>query len=88
MSVLSAINSQTIIRSRVHLPGDEEADDLEQEHPLEIETEVEGQPYSSRRGGGHERSEASSSLSIPPDAFQIILEKIDGLREVQTKHSN
>ena len=31
-------------------------------------------------------SRASTSLKVPPDAFQIILERIDGLREVQNEH--
>ena len=88
MSVPSTINSQTILRSRVRLPGDEEADDPEQEHLTDTEIEVERQPSSSRRGGGHGRSGASSSSSVPPNAFQIILERIDGLRDVQTEHSN
>ena len=87
MSVPSTINFQTIIRSRVRLPGDEEVNDRKQEHAADTETKVEGQPPSSRRDGGHERSRASSSSSIPPDAFQIILERIDGLRDVQTEHS-
>ena len=87
-SVPSAINSQTIIRSRVRLLGDEEADDPEQEHLADTEIEAERQPSTSRRGGGHGRSGASSSSSVPPDAFQFILERIDGLRDVQTEHSN
>ena len=69
MSVPSAINSQTIIRSRFRLSGDEEANDPEQEHSVDIETEVERQPSSSRRGGGHGRSGVSLSSSVPPDAF-------------------
>jgi len=68
--------------------GDEEADDLEQEHPTNTETEVKRQPSSLRRGGGHERSGASSPSLVPPDAFHIILERIDGLRDVQTEHFN
>ena len=88
MSVPPSINSQTILRSRVHLPGDEEAGEPEQAPPTDIETEAEGQPSSSRRDGGRGRSKASSSSSMPPNAFQIILERIDGLRDVQTKHSN
>ena len=88
MNVPSTINSQTIIRSKDRLPGDEEVDDPEQEHPADIETEAEGQPPSSRRGGGHGKSGVSSFSSVPPDAFQIILERIDGLRDVQTEHSN
>ena len=44
---------------------------------MEIETEVEEQPLSSRGRG--KRSRASSSFALPLDAFQIILERIDGL---------
>ena len=52
MTVPPAINAQTIIRSRVRLSGDKEADDPKLEHPVDIKTEVEGQPPSSRKGGG------------------------------------
>ena len=55
---------------------------------MDTETEAEGQQPPLRRGGGQGRSGASSSSSVPPDAFQIILERIDGLSNVQTKHSN
>ena len=88
MSVPPSIKSQTILRSRVHLLGDDEVDELEQTPPADIETEAEGQPSSSRRGGSRGRSRASSSSSVPPNAFQIILEMINGLRYVQTEHSN
>ena len=88
MSVPPSINSQTILRSRVHLPGDEEAYEPEQAPSTDTETEAEGQPSSSRRGDGRGRSRASLSSSAPPDTFQIILERIDGLRDVQTEHSN
>ena len=53
---------------------------------MEIETEVEGQPSSSRGRG--KRSRASSSSAVPLDALQIILERIDGLRDVQNEQSN
>ena len=69
MSVPSTINSQTIIRSRIRLPSYKEADDPKQEHPAYIKIEAKGLPPSSRRGGGHGRSGASSFSSIPPDAF-------------------
>ena len=88
MSVPSAFNSQTIIRSRARLPSDEEVNDPKQEHPTDIKNEAERQPSSLRRGGGHRRSGASSSSLVSPDAFCIILDRIDGLRDVQTKHSN
>ena len=69
MSVPSTINSQTIIKSRIRLPSYEEVDDPKQEHPADIEIEVKGQPPSSRRGGGHRWSGASSFSSLPLDAF-------------------
>ena len=50
---------------------------------METETKAAGQPSSSRGCG--KRSRASSSLDVPPDAFQIILERIDGLRDVQNE---
>ena len=53
---------------------------------METETEVEGQPSSSR---GHDKRGRASSLSIvPSDAFKIILKRIDGLRDVQNEKSN
>ncbi|KAL0008479.1 hypothetical protein SO802_009981 [Lithocarpus litseifolius] len=82
----SAINKLTITRIRVRLLGDEEEGDQEEGEAMETETEAVGQPSSSRGRG--KRSRASSSLNVPPDAFQIILEKIDELREVQNEHSN
>ena len=84
MSVPPSINSQTILRSKVHLPVDEQANEPKQASPTDPKTELEGQQPSLRRGGGQGRSGASS---VPPDAFQIILERIDGLRDVQTEHS-
>ena len=53
---------------------------------METETEAEGQPLSSRGCG--KRSRASSSSVVPSDAFQIILERIDGLRDVQNEQSD
>ena len=53
---------------------------------METETEAEEQPSSSRGRG--KRSRVSSSSAVPPDAFQIILERIDGLRDVQNEQSN
>ena len=83
-----AINALTITRRKVCLPGDEEEVDPAQEQPMDPETKAEGQPSSSRRSGARGRSRASSSSTVPLDAFQIILERIDGLREVQTEHSD
>ena len=78
MPTLSTINSLTITRIRFHLLGDEEEGDQEKGEPMETETISEGQPSSSR--GRSKRSRASSSFKVPPDALQIILERIDGLR--------
>ena len=88
MSVPPSINSQIILRSKVHLPGDKQVEEPEQTPPADIETEAEGQQPPPRKSGGRGRSGASSSSSVPPNAFQIILEMIDGLRDVQTEHSN
>ena len=53
---------------------------------METETKAAGQP-SSLRGCG-KRSKASSSPAVPSDAIQIILERIDGLRDVQNEQAN
>ena len=69
MTTSSSINSQTILRSRVRLPRDEQAEEPEEAPPINIETKAEGQQPPPRRGGDQGRSEASSFLSVPPDAF-------------------
>ena len=81
-----AINTLTIARIKVHLLSDEEEGDPAQEEPMDIETEVEGQPSTSQSRG--KRIIALLSLEVPPDAFQIILERINGLGEVQNEHSD
>ena len=86
MPTLLAINALTITRIKVQLPSDEEEGDQEQGEPIETEIEAKEQPSSSRGHG--KRSRASSSSAVPPDAFQIILERIDGLRDVQNEQSN
>ena len=80
MPTPSTINALTITRIRVRLLGDEEKGDQEEGEPMETETEAAGQP-SSARGNG-KRCRASSSSAVPLDAFHIILERIDGLRDV------
>ena len=80
MPIPSAINTLTITRIRVRLPGDEEEGDQEESEPMETETEAEEQPSSSRGHG--KRSKSSSSSVVPSDAFQIILKRIDGLKDV------
>ena len=64
MSVPPSINSQTILRSRVHLPGDEQAKEPKQAPPADTETEAEGQQPPLRDG-----LEASSSSSVPLNSF-------------------
>ena len=86
MPTPSAINKLTITRIQVRLPGDEDEGDQGEGEPMETETEATGE-LSSSRGRG-KRSRASSSSVVPPDAFQIILERIDGLRDVQNEQSN
>ena len=86
MPTPSTINALTITRIRVRLLGDEEEGDQEEGEPMETETEAIGQP-SSAKGNG-KRCRASSSSAIPSDAFQIILERIDGLRDVQNEQSD
>ena len=81
MPTPSAINKLTIIRTQVHLPGDEEEGDQGEGDQMETEIVAAGQASSSRRSQG-KRSRASTSSEVPPDAFQIILERIDGFREV------
>ena len=85
MSTPSTINKLTIIRIRVRVPGDEEEGNQEEGEPMDMETEAVGEPSSSRGRG--KRGKASSSSAIPSDAFQIILERIDGLRDVQNEKS-
>ena len=52
---------------------------------METEAEAAGQASISTPGRRGKRTRASTSLDIPPDAFQIILERLDGLRVVQTE---
>ena len=82
-----AINKQTIIRIQVRLPGDVDEERAEQEEgdPMDSEAEVAGQTSISRSKA--KRNMASTSSAAPPDAFQIILERIDGLGEVQNQHT-
>ena len=79
MPLTSLINSQTILRSRIQIPEDKHAEEAEEAPPVDTETKVEGQQPLPTYGRGRRRRGASSSSSIPPKAFQIILERIDGL---------
>ena len=87
MPTPSAINKQTIIRIQVRLPAnvDEKWAEQEEGDPMDIEAEVAGQASTSKSRA--KRNMASSSSAAPPDAFQIILERIGGLREVQNQHT-
>ena len=52
---------------------------------MDIEAEAAGQSSTSRSRA--KRNKASTSSATPLAAFQIILERIDGLREVQNQHT-
>ena len=86
LSTPSTINKLTITRIRVCLLGHEEEGDQEEGEPMDTEIEAAGEPSSSR--GHDKRSRASSSSVVPSDAFQIILEWIDGLKDVQNEKSH
>ena len=64
---------------------DEEGVEQEEGDPMDTEAEVAGQSFTSRSRA--KRSRASTSSVAPPDAFQIILERINGFREVQNQHT-
>ena len=87
MPTPSAINKQTIIRIQVRLLGDVDEEGAEQEEGDPMDTEVEAAGQSSTSRSKAKRNKASTSSATPPDAFQIILERIDGLREVQNQHT-
>ena len=52
---------------------------------METETMAAGQALSSRSRG--KRSRTSTLSEVPLDALQIILERIDGVKEVQNEHT-
>ena len=86
MPTPSVIRKLTIIRIQVRLLGDEEEGDQGAGDQMETKTVAAGQASSSRSRG--KRSRTSTSSEVPPDAFQIILERIDGLREVHNEHTD
>ena len=53
---------------------------------METETMAAGQASSFISRGN--KSRTSTSSEVPLDAFQIILERIDGFREVQNEHTD
>ena len=81
------INKQTIIRIQVWLLGDVDEEGAEQEEGDPMDTEVEATGQSSTSKSRAKRNRASTSSAAPPDAFQIILERIDGLKEVQNQRT-
>ena len=87
MPTPSAISKQTIIRIQVHLPGDVDEEGVEQEEgdPMATVAEAAGHTFISKSKA--KRNKASTSSAAPLGAFQIILERIDGLREVQNQHT-
>ena len=52
-----------------------------------MDTEAEAAGQSSTSKSRAKRNKASTSSAAPLDAFQIILEMIDGLKEVQNQHT-
>ena len=87
MPTPSAINKQTIIRIQVRLSGDVDEEGTEQEEGDPMDTEAEAAGQSSISKSRAKRIRASISSATPPDTFQIILDRIDGLREVQNQHT-
>ena len=85
MSTPSAINKQTFKRISVRLPGEEDEGDEGEGGPMEIKAEATSQSSTSTPRRRGKRTRASTSSDIPLDAFQIILERLDGLKEVQIK---
>ena len=55
---------------------------------METDAEAAGPASTSTPRRSGKRSRASTSADAPPDAFQIILERLDGIRAVQTEHSD
>ena len=87
MPIPSAVNKQTIIRIQVQLSGDVDEEGAEQEEGDPMDTEAEAAGQSSTSKSRAKRNKASTSSAAPLDAFQIILEMIDGLRKVQNQHT-
>ena len=85
MSTPSTINKKTFKRISVRLPSEEDEGEEGKVDPMETEAEAAGQASTSTPERRGKRTKASTSSDIPPDAFQIILERLDGLREVQTE---
>ena len=87
MPTPSAINKQTIIQIQVRLLGDVDEEGAEQEEGDQMDTEAKAAGQSSTSRSKAKRNRASTSSDTPPNAFQIILDRINGLREVQNQHT-
>ena len=87
MSTTSTINKQTFKRISVRLPSEEDEGDEGKGDPMETKADAASQASTSTPRRRGKRTRASTSSDIPPDAFQIILERLDGLREVQIEQS-
>ena len=87
MSTPSTINKLTFKRISVQLPGEEDEGDEGEGVPMETEAEVAGHASTSTPRRSSERTRALTSSDTPPDALQVILERLDGIRGVQTEHS-
>ena len=78
MSTPSAINKLTFKRISVRLPGEEDEGDEGEGVPVETEAEAAGHASTSTPRRSGKRTRASISSDTPPDAFQVILERLDG----------
>ena len=59
MTPSPSINTETILRSRIQIPGDEHAREPKEAPLVDIEIEVEGEQPLPRHGGGQGRNRAS-----------------------------
>ena len=84
---MAAINKLTCKRISVRLLGEEDEGDEGEGVPMEIEAEAVGHASTSTPRRSGKRTRASTSSDTPPDVFQIILDRLDGIRGVQTEHS-
>ena len=87
MSTPSAINKLTFKRISVRLPSEEDEGDEGEGVPMETEVEAAGHASTSTPRRTGKRTRASTSSDTPPDTFQVILERLDGIRGVQTEQS-
>ena len=87
MPTPSAINKQTIIQIQVRILSDVDEEGAEQEEGDPMETGAEAARQISTSRSRAKRNRASTLSVVPPDTFHIILERIDGLREVQNQHT-